>query len=237
MIGYDELRAAAKVIAGKAVAPRRIASYIVAHETLRMNIGCGHNTLDGWLNVDIEHGGVRSNAVWLDATVPFPVASGLFKAVLCEHMIEHIPKTRGKFLVAEVFRVLQPGGKFRVITPDLDAMFDLYRNPLDDRARGYLDFVARIHDLPSITPGEAVNLMFREYGHQHIYSITELNEMFEQAGFIGLVVGRAGFPTDPIFQGVEGHVSIMGADNNAFEAFAIEATKPEAGGGDRLHAA
>jgi predicted SAM-dependent methyltransferase len=36
------------------------------------------------------------------------------------HTIEHIEKSEALKMIAEVFRVLKPGGWFRVVTPSLE---------------------------------------------------------------------------------------------------------------------
>lgn len=220
---YSRLRTSAKATVGRAVASARIKRYVRQTDMLKLNIGCGSNTLPGWLNVDLRGG--WNNAVWMDATCTFPIPEGSFEAVLCEHMIEHIPKEKATGLITEVFRVLKPGGKFRVITPDLGAIVDLYRNPIDARAQSYLDFVGVIHCRKALFPGDAINLLFYEYGHRHIFSISELRQMLEKVGFVNVAVGRAGYPVDNVFANAEGHVHFMGLANNAFEAFALEGTK------------
>lgn len=220
---YKTVRARTRSIIGRAVAPQRIAHYLAKDGPRRLNIGCGYNTLPGWLNVDLG-GGVRS-AVWMDATCPFPIPTCSVDGVLCEHMVEHVSKNDATVLIEEVFRVLGPGGKFRIVTPDLDALIDLCREPIDAQAQNYLDFVAGLHGVAAISPGDALNIMFYEYGHCHIYEIDELRSMLEDVGFVEIAVGRAGNPIDPIFENTEGHPHFTGFENNAFEAFALEATK------------
>ena len=220
---YKTLRTRTKSIVGRLVAPYRIAYYLAKDGPRRLNIGCGYNTLPGWLNVDLG-GGIRS-AVWMDATRTFPIPTGSINAVLCEHMVEQVSKNDAAVLIGEVFRVLSPGGKFRIVTPDLGAMIDLYRESIDVRARNYLDFVAGLHGVAAISTGDALNIIFYEYGHRHIYDIDELRSMLEDVGFAKIAVGRAGNPFDPMFENTEGHPHFTGFENNAFEAFALEATK------------
>jgi predicted SAM-dependent methyltransferase len=218
-------RQAAKRTYGRLTQARRIAAYLHAEATPKLNIGCGYNTLPGWLNVDLDAG--RGAAVYMNATRRFPLPADRFAAVLCEHMIEHVPREAGATLISEAFRVLAPGGWLRIITPDLERLAVLCLAAPTPEGQRYLDFVASIHGRPSITPAEAMNYMFYEYGHRHIYTISSLAEMLRSAGFVDLEDTRAGYPLQPIFKGAEGHPNFMGLENDALEAFALEARKPE----------
>ncbi len=217
-------QAAARRVYGRLFQASQMESYLSAQTAPRLNIGCGCNTLPGWMNVDLTGG--RGGAIYMDATRRFPLPDDTFEAVLCEHMIEHVPQEAGATLAREAFRVLAPGGWLRIVTPDLERLVGLCITEPTEEAQRYLDFVASIHGRPRITPAEAINYMFYEYGHRHIYSIAGLSAVLRQAGFVDLVDTRAGYPAQPVFEGAEGHPGFMGLENDALEAFAIEARKP-----------
>jgi SAM-dependent methyltransferase len=217
-------RQMAKAAYARLTQASRIGAYLRGTDSPRLNIGCGHNPLPAWLNVDLSAG--RGPAVYMDATRRFPFPDGTFQAVLCEHMIEHVPREAGESLVREALRVLAPGGWFRVVTPDLEGMAALCVTEPTPQARRYLEFVASFHGRPSITPADAVNYIFYDYGHRHIYSIASLSEVLRNAGFVDVAATRAGHPIQPVFHGVEGHPGFMGLENDALEAFALEARKP-----------
>jgi len=222
MIG--RLKSRARALYGRAIAPRRMRDYLEKHaDAPRLNIGSGYNLLAGWMNVDLEGG--RNGPIHMNAAQTFPLPDNTFEAVLCEHMIEHIPEAQGRVLVREAFRVLKPGGRFRVVTPDLENMARLCTQPPSEKEKTYLDFVAKLHNRHSITSGEALNYIFYDYGHRRIYTIAELRGVLAEAGFNEIVETRAGFPAHPIFEGAEGHPNFMGLDNDAIEAFALEGLK------------
>jgi SAM-dependent methyltransferase len=217
-------RAAAKRLVGHAVQSARIRRYLADHGSRRLNLGCGHHLLEDWLNVDLE--GALRGPVFMDLTKPLPLPEGAFEAALCEHLIEHLPRPAGGALMAEAFRVLAPGGRIRVVTPDLETLAGMCVNPPSSEQERYLEFVAGLHGLSSITPGDALNYIFYDYGHRHIYSVGELTAVLAAAGFSEIRSSRAGHPIDPSFVGVEGHPGFMGLENDAVEAFALEAKKP-----------
>lgn len=208
----------------RAQAGRELQTYLASHPSPKLNIGCGGNSLDGWFNTDLTP---DRRSSFLDAGAPFPYAANTFDAVLCEHMIEHIHKMLGRQLLAETFRVLKPGGKFRVITPDLAVLAEVVLDAKHREERvSYLEAQKGFFSQPDMTWCDAVNRAFYSHGHRYIYSPDELSDEMRAVGFTDLVVGRAGFPTDDVFEGVEGHVAMFGREVNAIDAFSIEAVKP-----------
>ena len=116
---------------------RELRAYLATHPSPKLNIGCAGNLLEGWLNTDITPG---RNTSFLDAGQRFPYPTNTFEAVLCEHMIEHVHKLLGRRLLSETFRVLKPGAKFRVITPDLTMLAEVILHATDRAKReAYLE--------------------------------------------------------------------------------------------------
>ena len=70
-----------------------------------------------------------------DIRRPLPFAEDTFDSVYALHIIEHLTPEEGREFVAEVFRVLRPGGIFRVSTPDLEGIVRAYLERLDECAR------------------------------------------------------------------------------------------------------
>jgi hypothetical protein len=69
-------------------------------------------------------------------------------------------------------------------------------------------------------------MIYYGHGHMHVYAPEELATMLRQCGFVEIKETRAGDPGDPVFENVEGHPRLIGAEANAVEAFAMEAHKP-----------
>jgi hypothetical protein len=86
-----------------------------APEQPRLHLGCGRKILDGYVNADI----VAAPGVDLvcDASEGLPYSDDVFHEVLAIDFLEHIPMTRTIHLMNEVWRVLVPGGVFRVHVP------------------------------------------------------------------------------------------------------------------------
>lgn len=84
---------------------------------MRVNLGCGEYRQDGWTNVDC-YPGVNPDVV-ADATA-LPFDDGSVDAVYAGHCLEHNDPGEIPAILAEVRRVLKPGGLFCAVAPDLD---------------------------------------------------------------------------------------------------------------------
>jgi predicted SAM-dependent methyltransferase len=162
-----------------------IESYLQTQTLPRLHIGCGDNLLQGWLNSDFP---ARSPAVLeLDATRTFPFRDGAFSYVYSEHMIEHVPYAGGASMLKECHRVLKPGGKIRISTPDLRFLIDLYLAG-DRRTALQNNYIKWATDTfqrgaPGYDPVFVINNFVRDWGHVFIYDEKILRYTLEQAGF------------------------------------------------------
>jgi predicted SAM-dependent methyltransferase len=89
---------------------------------LKLHIGCGRNYASGWINIDIHPAPLAMNALW-----NLPFSDGSARYVFVSHMLEHLfyPHDVHKFL-ANIYRVLAPGGVVRIIVPDIAQCIEAY---------------------------------------------------------------------------------------------------------------
>jgi predicted SAM-dependent methyltransferase len=204
-----------------------ISQYLKNGGLLRLNLGAQINAADGWLNVDIVPG-VRG--VYLDATNMATVPDDTFDAILCEHMIEHVPALEGLAVIRSTYRILKRGGVARFVTPDLERLgriildpqeygrdIDLFRRVFRNREIG--------NRYPNLTGLDYVNIMFREWGHQYLYTRSDLANKLKVAGFSSLTETRPNEFANHLFENAQGHGRLVGDELNDINAFALEATK------------
>lgn len=160
---------------------------------LKLNLGCGDQLKSGWINVDLT-----SNADFtMDLRKPLPFGDGSCSVVYSEHFLEHLGyPDEARLLVAEVFRVLQPGGVFRVGVPDTELAIRAYR---EGSASTYFQMIALrgFHPDWCTTRMEHLNCHFRYSQHRFAYDFETIEKVLEQSGFIE--IGRR--PFDPEFDG------------------------------------
>jgi predicted SAM-dependent methyltransferase len=150
---------------GHVARSRTVERYLASTNEPRLQLGAGGESLPGWLNSDLVSGDI-----YLDITNRLPLPDGSFAYVFAEHVIEHISESAGQALMAELRRVLRPGGVLRLTTPDLEKIIALYqdRNPvisLGDYARFLDEMTGRPHD----SACQVFNDFLRLWGHRYIY--------------------------------------------------------------------
>ncbi len=147
----------------------RFVTELIAHQGPVLDVGCGSSRIIGALppgsvGVDILRRKLRYARKFGKPLVhasgfnlPFP--DNAFPCVLCSQVIEHVPKESS--IIEELCRVLAPGGRLVLGTPDYD----------------HWEWVA-MERLYGMVPGG--------YADEHIshYSMDELRDMFERRGFI-----------------------------------------------------
>jgi predicted SAM-dependent methyltransferase len=194
--------------------PRRIGEYLNRSQRPALQLGCGFNVLEGWLNTDTFQ---TNDVVYLDSTQPFPLPSASFDAIFSEHHIEHMPYVHAQWMLRECCRILKPGGILRIATPSLDRLREL-KQP-DDAA--YIEWmVSRL--MPGVESRQAYN-----FGHQFLYDRATLQESLRAAGFDEMNEFRPTESATPWLQNLEQHGKRIGNEEmNAFETMVIEARKP-----------
>ncbi len=130
-----------------------IVEHFAAVDSPRLQLGCGTRLLDGWLNSDFVPR--TTEAIRIDATEPLPFDDSTFAHVYSEHMIEHLDHLAGQRLLGEICRVMRPGGRLRLSTPDLGRLLDLFAPPASrtDAERRYIRLIIDRH-VPGIDPAE-----------------------------------------------------------------------------------
>ena len=92
-----------------------------------LDVGCGSSRIlsanPGWVGLDVLMGKLRharrdGNRVIQGSALQLPFVSGSFECVICSEVIEHIPADERVF--DELGRVLRPGGRLILGTPDYD---------------------------------------------------------------------------------------------------------------------
>jgi predicted SAM-dependent methyltransferase len=81
----------------------------------RLHLGCGTKIVAGYVNADIVAGPGVDLVCDLSRGIPYP--DSVFDEVLAVDFIEHVAQDRTIHLMNEVWRVLAPGGVFRVHVP------------------------------------------------------------------------------------------------------------------------
>lgn len=212
---------------------RLVSRYLAETEQPRLHIGCASHLLDGWLNSDKQP--YNRDVLRLDATRQFPFPDGAFVHVYSEHMIEHISFPQAAAMLDECFRVLSPGGKVRITTPDLAFLVDLHQENRAGRSptahstlrKRYIEWASATGDLPGSESGFVINHFMRGYGHRFIHDEPILRGLLEKSGFTD--VARVGLneSNEAAFRNLANEERMPDGFLH-LESFTLEARKPRA---------
>jgi predicted SAM-dependent methyltransferase len=204
--------------------PGVIDEYIRTHPVRKLQIGAGGNNKAGWLNSDIEP---VSGQAYLDASKPFPLPDRSFQYVYSEQVIEHITFEQGMVMLKESYRVLAPGGRVRLATPDLSKFVGLFQENKTKEMQQYMLGKMNWHQWPVTADPECyiLNHQLRDWGHQFVYTPKLLRASLEGAGFKNIRQVGVGESDDPILRNAENRANWSVKDVNAYEAMNFEAVR------------
>ena len=152
----------------------------------KLHLGCGCNVLAGWLNTDLVP---RSPQVArVDLTKRLPFGDACFDYLFSEHVIEHLSYGEALTMLCECHRVLRPGGRMRISTPDLAFVVGLYAAEKSDLQLRYIDWATAnfICRAPVRADTFVINNFVRNWGHLFIYDEKVLRVSLHMAGFRGV---------------------------------------------------
>ena len=110
-----------------------MAAHSLSYTSRKPNFGAGKKPIPGWINLDV----VPLEGVDVIHDVfhfPYPFESHWFDYILCSHVLEHVPQIIGQRdgllqVMAELHRILEPGGTIEVRGPHPRAGIHYFNNP------------------------------------------------------------------------------------------------------------
>lgn len=181
--------------------------------SVRLNLGCGSQVADEWINVDYALGAQFAKIPFFtlinkklklfdlewnkkiylhDLTKKLPWADCSVDAVYSSHTLEHFSKKDGRRFLAECHRVLRKDGIIRIIVPDL-------RRHVLDYIEGRIeadDFVEKL----GVLYGNGANVLKNriapliQFPHKCMYDSPRLLKILDEIGFDAK--SRAPFDSD-----------------------------------------
>lgn len=209
-----------------------ITEYLQNTNSPKLQIGSGGTILNGWLNTDL----VLENPLvtHMDAGKQFPIEDNSFDYVYSEHLFEHLTYIQQSNYLAESFRILKPGGKIRIATPNIEFLLKLANNNLSEIEKQYLDWNSRHflnidscnYESSDSLHVYVINNYFKAWGHQLIHSKKSLADLVAKYQFIDIKFEKVSMSDSQDLKNLEHHMSQLGEEFNILETMIIEGTKP-----------
>lgn len=179
----------------------------------KLNLGCGSQVPDGWINVDYAMGARFAKIPFFRAlnkklrlfetdwndkiyihnlTRRFPWADSTMDVVYSSHTLEHFSREDGRRFLAECHRVLRKNGIIRIVVPDLRYEVDEY---IEGRTKAE-DFVEKLNVLYSTSNNVLKRRLypFIQFQHKCMYDAPRLLAILSETGFEA--ASRAAFDSD-----------------------------------------
>ncbi len=149
-------------IAGPLVSRSYLRRWLQSPATKRLNLGGGSLVSPDWLCADVDP---RAD-VYVDLRGPVGLPDASVDEIFLEEVLEHVDAVQGALLLRECARILRPGGRLRLSTPDLHY---------------FAEQCARVPE------GAAqMNDVFYGHGHQRLYVPEEIARLLREAGFVAI---------------------------------------------------
>jgi predicted SAM-dependent methyltransferase len=186
----------------------------------KINIGCGRQPTEGWINFDNSPSIILSKSLFkyfvakifgfinkkeqteninwnkrnkiffADGKKHIPLPSNSAECIYTSHMLEHLSKEESISFLNEALRVLETGGILRIAVPDLKLAVNFYLQTQDADA-----FMERIFIAPPPinTLKQKIFLFFSGYRqHQWMYDDKSLSKLLKKVGFRQVFICKAG---------------------------------------------
>jgi predicted SAM-dependent methyltransferase len=163
----------------------------------KYHLGCNALNFEGWLNIDwhpnANHGAVykspfrgNEDAFFLnfDLRKGIPADDSSLQYVYHSHFLEHLTFKDGINLISETSRVLQRGGKQRIVVPDLEKFARSYLGKNEDLIERYTAAEPWFKANPEYkTRGSQFMAMLYEFGHKMGWDYETLSGVLQNSGF------------------------------------------------------
>jgi SAM-dependent methyltransferase len=159
-------------------------------------------------------------------TAGLPEATGSAELIYCSHVIEHLAPSDVTIALAEVFRLLKPGGVFRLVLPDTSNLLA----KLDSCEISQDEFLYVMNLSTTNMLKNPIGRMRKEMGgqlHRSAWTYGSLTAALKSAGFTDLRKARFGDSKHHEFTSVESELRwIEPVGSTSVEHLGLECLKP-----------
>jgi SAM-dependent methyltransferase len=213
---------------------------------LHVQYGCGLSCPARWLNFDASPtlrlqrlpaiGRLFGDAVrfpdgvrYGDIVKGLPLADGSVDGIYASHVLEHLALADCAVALRNTFRLLKPGGLFRLVVPDLECRARQYLSRLEDGKPQASSWFMRAAGLGAEHRSRGAAALTRvalgNSAHLWMWDERSMAAALRQAGFVDIRRCRFNDCADPAFRDVEDAARFLDAAEQ-LEECAMEARRP-----------
>ena len=176
---------------------------------LILDIGCGPNRNSK--NINLDYAWQPGVDICCDITRGLPLPDNYVAGIFSEHCLEHISQESTLHVFREMHRVLSPGGRIRIVVPDLDIYIIQYttKQPMPYAGNDEMQGI--------YTSAMSINRIMRAHGHQFIYDYETLQAMLDVCKFEEITKCKSGVGAEQAL--------LLDTPDRAIESLYVEARK------------
>lgn len=213
---------------------------------LYVQYGCGLSAPEGWMNFDasprlrlerIPLAGSLAKAAgkalfpaavrYGDIVSGLPVADKSADGLYCSHILEHLDRNSIIPALANSYRVLKPGGVFRLVMPDLiwraRQLLTDHEAGKTEAADAFMETCYLGQRSPTRSLNSKIRMMFGNADHRWMYDAPLMKQLLTEAGFGAIRECEFGDSKDPHFAEVEEEGRFY---DSGHKELALEAVRP-----------
>ena len=209
-------------VASRPVGKTRLARAIRASPTpYKAEVGSGPRMRPGWLSADVRW----NSRLYLDVASEWPIPNDPVSHVYADNVIEHLGLNANRTLFAQAVRVLIPGGRMRLVIPDVGRLARFYVDGGRDAEQHLAN--ARTHGYTAEHLVDLLRIVFQDAGNHigYLWDYSSLSSELRDAGFAEVVRCEIGRSSDPDFRALEARSD----EPESPITLVVEASKPQRG--------
>lgn len=205
---------------------------------LYVQYGCGHSAPEGWTSFDCsptlrferlpvvgrlytKNARRFPEAVrYGDIVKGLPLSTDSCKAIFCSHVLEHLSRNDFDSALRNTRALLEPGGTFRLVLPDLEQLARRYLDSGDAQANSqFLEDSCLGREIRPRSVRELLSDWFGANPHLWMWDERSLTHELQEHGFTTIRRAAFGDWDDPRFGAVEDETRFV-------DAISMQCTRP-----------
>lgn len=166
---------------------------------LKVHLGCGRDIKPGWVNVDLRPKALLQKDlneyadtifVQHDLRMGLPLDENSCDFIYSSHYFEHMSYQDGLRLMYDCYRTLEPGGRFRIVLPNMKELFSRY---LEGDAK-YFELIDIYRYYPEMEPETRTLIDYLNHAayqlgqHKIMYDEEKVTQVLRSIGFNSVAV-------------------------------------------------
>jgi predicted SAM-dependent methyltransferase len=145
-----------------------------------------------------------NNVEYGDIVKGLPISPTSCAGVYCSHILEHLSLDDFRTALCNTWKILRPGGIFRLVLPDLDYSIKRYiNNPSNNAAPEFMRETSLGHERRVRGLRRIISVWLGNSQHLWMWDYKSIKPELEYAGFVGIRRATIGDSSDPVFSTAE----------------------------------